>query len=143
VRPTVALIDSGPLMAYYNRGDKWHLIAQKFFEKFKGILITSEPVVTEVMYLLEGDRRVQNEFLSDLSQELYSVKPLVVTDFRYIAELNEKYQDLPGDFADLSIVALATRLDILNVISLDADFDVYRSFGKRFTQLFPKWEQPA
>jgi uncharacterized protein len=78
-----------------------------------------------------------------LSQELYSVKPLVVTDFRYIAELNEKYQDLPGDFADLSIVALATRLDILNVISLDADFDVYRSFGKRFTQLFPKWEQPA
>jgi uncharacterized protein len=143
VRPTVALIDSGPLMAYYNRGDKWHLIAQEFFEKFKGILITSEPVVTEVMYLLEGDRRVQNEFLSDLSQELYSVKPLVVTDFRYIAELNEKYQDLPGDFADLSIVALATRLDILNVISLDADFDVYRSFGKRFTQLFPKWEQPA
>ena len=139
-----ALIDSGPLVAYYNGSDKWHSDARAFFETFKGRLITSEPVATEVMYLLEKNRRVQNEFLSDLSKELYTIESLVVTDFKYIAELNEKYKDLPGDFADLSIVALSERLGLRNVVSLDADFDVYRNLGnKPFVQLFTKWKQPG
>ena len=139
-----ALIDSGPLVAYYNGSDKWHSDARAFFETFKGRLITSEPVATEVMYLLEKNRRVQNEFLSDLSKELYTIESLVVTDFKYIAELNEKYKDLPGDFADLSIVALSERLGLRNVVSLDADFDVYRNLGnKPFIQLFTEWKQPG
>jgi uncharacterized protein len=138
----VALIDAGPLVAYYNGSDKWHRAAKKFFEEFRGKLVTSEPVVTEVMYLLDTDWRVQNEFLSDLTRELYHVEALTITDFQYISELNEKYKDLPGDFADLSIVAMATRLNLLNVVSLDADFDVYRNLSKTFNQLFPKWDQP-
>jgi hypothetical protein len=56
--------------------------------------------------------------------------------------LNEKYRDLPGDFADLSIVALSTRLKILDVASIDGDFDVYRSLGKTFKHVFLKWEKP-
>jgi len=134
-----ALIDAGPLVAYYNKGDKWHGAARNFFESFRGKLITSEPVVTEVMWLLAADRRVQNEFLMDLQNELFIVASLALTDFKYIAELNEKYKDLPGDFADLSIVALSERFGLLNVVSLDADFDVYRAYGKKtFRQLFPK-----
>ena len=137
----VALIDSGPLVAYYNRSDKWHARARKFFESFKGRLILSEPVATEVMYLLDGDWRVQNEFLSDLHTELYTLEPLKISDFAYIAKLNEKYKNLPGDFADLCLVALSDRLSLLNVVSLDADFDVYRNLGgKPFIQLFPKWK---
>lgn len=135
-----ALIDSGPLVAYYNGGDRWHRIAQKFFENFRGQLITTEPVITEVMYLLESDCKVQNEFLADLTNELYTVESLLVKDFKEIANLNEKYRDLPGDFADLTIVVLSQRLNIQEVVSLDADFDVYRSLGRRFKQLFPKWE---
>jgi predicted nucleic acid-binding protein len=136
---TEALIDAGPLVAYYNQGDKWHTTTKKFFEIFKGKLITSEPVSTEVMWLLSSDWRVQNEFLSDLYNELYQIRPLIPADFKYIAELNEKYKDLPGDFADLSIVAISERLGIQNVVSLDSDFDVYRQYRKKtFKQLFPK-----
>ncbi len=136
---TVALIDAGPLVAYYNRGDKWHSAAQKFFEIFKGKLVTSEPVVTEVMWHLSTDWRVQNAFLGDLQRELYTVASLSPLDFKYIADLNEKYKDLPGDFADLSVVALSERFQILDVVSLDADFDIYRAYGKKkFVQLFQK-----
>lgn len=139
-----ALIDAGPLVAYYNKGDKWHAIAQEFFENFKGTLFTSEPVATEVMWLLSNDWRVQNEFLADLQLELYKTEPLEAADFKYIAELNEKYKDCPGDFADLSLVAIGERLNVLNVVSLDADFEVYRTAGKKtFTQLFPKWDLPT
>ncbi|MBC7997654.1 MAG: PIN domain-containing protein [Leptolyngbya sp.] len=136
---TEAFIDAGPLVAYYNKGDNWHKTAENFFETFKGKLITSEPVATEVMWLLSADWRVQNEFLMDLQKELFLVASLTVPDFRYIAELNEKYKDLPGDFADLSIVALSQRFEVFNVVSLDSDFDIYRSYGKKaFRQLFPK-----
>ena len=139
MRLAEALIDSGPLVAYYDKGDKWHRAAQIFFESFKGKLITSEPVVTEVMWLLSADWRVQNEFLMDLHNGLFLVNALTMTDFKYIADLNEKYRDLPGDFADLSIVALSERFELLNVVSLDADFDIYRAYRKRnFKQLFPK-----
>lgn len=138
---TVALIDSGPLVAYYNRGDKWHAAARKFFDVYKGKLVTSLAVSTEVMWLLGGDWRVQNEFLKDLQNELYTVESVIPQDFRYIADMNEKYKDVPGDFADLTIVALSERLGVVNVVSLDADFDIYRAYGKKpFKQLFPKTE---
>ncbi len=141
---TIALIDSGPLVAYYNKGDEWHITARKFFESFKGKLITSVAVATEVMWLINQDWRVQNEFLHDVQKELYFVENLVPSDFKYIAELNEKYRNVPGDFSDLTIVALSERLGLLNVVSLDADFDIYRSYEKKpFNQLFPKWEPPV
>ncbi|CAN5392326.1 PIN domain-containing protein [soil metagenome] len=139
-----ALIDAGPLIAYYNKRDNWHSTARKFFESYKGKLITSEPVATEVMWLLDKDWRVQNEFLADLQNELYQLISLKTADFKYIAQLNEKYSDVPGDFADLSIVALSERLALRDVVSLDADFDIYRSYGnKTFKQLFPKWIKPT
>lgn len=141
---TVALIDSGPLVAYYNKGDEWHISARKFFESFKGKLVTSVAVATEVMWLINQDWRVQNEFLNDVQKELYFVENLVPSDFKYIAELNEKYRNLAGDFSDLTIVALSERFGLLNVVSLDADFNIYRSYGnKSFNQLFPKWEPPV
>ena len=40
---------------------------------------------------------------------------LVPEDYARIAELNQRYADLPGDFADLT---------------LERDFDVYRSFRR-------------
>ena len=128
----IALIDAGPLIAYYDGGDAWHKAAKEFFDKFRGQLVTSEPIVTEVMWLLKRDRAVQKEFLSDLANGLYTVKSLELADFNSIIELNEKYKDVPADFADLSIVVLSARLGIKNVVSLDSDFDIYRTAGADF-----------
>ena len=139
----IALVDAGPLIAYYAKGDEWHKASQQFFATFSGKLITSEPVVTEVMWNLSSDWRVQNEFLDDLQNELYTVAPLTRPDFKYIAELNEKYKNVPGDFADLSIVAISERFGLLDVVSLDVDFDIYRAYGrKKYAQLFPKYNSP-
>lgn len=136
---TETLIDSGPIIAYYNKSDRWHTLVRNFFETFKGKLVTTEAVATEVMWLLANDWRVQNEFLHDLQIELFTVVPLNLSDFAYIAKLNEKFKDLPGDFADLSIVALSERLSVDNVVSLDSDFDIYRAYGRKtFQQLLLK-----
>jgi predicted nucleic acid-binding protein len=53
------------------------------------------------------------------------------TDLPRIAALLEKYRDLPADFADASLIALAERLNLRQVASVDRDFVVYRTLGNR------------
>ena len=53
------------------------------------------------------------------------------TDLPRIAALLEKYRDMPADFADASLVALAERLNLRRVASTDRDFAVYRRLGNR------------
>jgi predicted nucleic acid-binding protein len=83
------------------------------------------------MYLLNKDYRTQNEFLNDLAQKLYQCIPLLPEDFTRIRQLNEQYADLPGDFADLSLIAISERLNISAIITLDSDFDIYRRYRKQ------------
>ena len=41
--------------------------------------------------------------------------------------LTKKYNDFPVDFADASLVAVAEREDIKDIISIDSDFNVYQT----------------
>jgi uncharacterized protein len=52
-------------------------------------------------------------------------------DLPRIITLLDKYRDMPADFADASLVALAERLNVSRVASIDSDFVIYRLPGKR------------
>lgn len=89
------------------------------------------------MCLLSSNWRTQNEFLLDLAKELYESVSLLPQDFTRIAELNGQYADLPGDFGDLSLIAISERLDISAIATLDSDFDIYRRYRKQpFERVF-------
>ena len=89
------------------------------------------------MWLLSPDYRVQNLFLSHLSQQIYQCEPLIPQDFARILELNQQYADLPGDFADLSLVAISERLNIAAIATLDKDFNIYRRYRRQpFDRIF-------
>ena len=60
-----------------------------------------------------------------MANNIYKCETLLPTDFVRIAELNAQYADLPGDFADLSLIAISERLDIAAIATLDK-FDIYR-----------------
>lgn len=126
--PSKVLVDTGLLVAYYNSGDEFYSQVCRFFEECTSTLITTIGCVTEVMYLLSSDWRVQNEFLSDLCKDIYRCECLKQEDFSRIAELNEQYSDLPGEFADLSLIAISERLNIDAIATLDKDFDIYRRY---------------
>ncbi len=122
----VALIDSGPIIAYFDQSDEWHKNATSFIDAFVGQLITTAAVIAEVMWLLRSDYRVQNEFLRRIALGVFRNEPLTEIDFMRIAELNARYSDLRADFADLSLIAVAERLDIASIVSVDSEFDIYR-----------------
>lgn len=131
------LVDSGVLIAFYDEEDKYHSQTVEFFSDCRNQLITTVACVTEVMWLLAPFIKVQNEFLSAVAQGVFECEHLIVSDYQIIQELNSIYQDLPGDFADLSLIAISERLNIPAIASLDKDFDVYRRYRQEsFVRVF-------
>jgi predicted nucleic acid-binding protein len=134
---TEILVDTGMMVAFYDEQDGYHDAVVEFFRTCTGRLITHIGCVTEVMWLLAQDWRVQNEFLSHMAKEVYICQPLLTEDFSRIAKLNAQYADLPGDFSDLALVAISERLGIAATATLDKDFDIYRRYRKHpFERVF-------
>lgn len=133
----VILVDTGILVSLYDRADRFHNQVIDFLGSYRGRLITTLGCVTEVMWLLASDYRVQNEFLHHLSEQVCECEPLQKIDFTRIAELNSQYSDLPADFSDLTLVAISERLNVPEIATLDKDFDVYRRYRNQpFNRVF-------
>ena len=128
--PSTILIDSGPISAFYNAADRRHQQTCDFFARCHSRILTTSPVVSEVMWLLATDWRVQNEFLSDLSRGLFECEPMQGKDFATISEIISHNPKAPLDFADYSLLAVAERLNIQTIACFDKDFEAYKRSGR-------------
>lgn len=129
------LVDSGVLLSYYQEREPLHRAVVAFFDQTCAQLITSPICVAEVLWLLgdPGDTRVlaaQNHLLRAVSRGGIESSPLLPEDYARVADLNERYADLPGDFADLTLICLSERLNIAEILTLDSDFEIYRRFRR-------------
>lgn len=123
------LADSGPLLALFNAGDHWHARVLDWLRRNPSAqLISTWPVLTEVCALLS--RRVGNPAALDFllwvergGLTLDAPAAHSLADMRAIAE---RFADLPLDLADASLAEAAARLRIRQVLTIDADFDIYR-----------------
>lgn len=79
------------------------------------------PVLTEVCYLLESRRgpHVEAAFLDSLSRRELELVGLVPRDLARMADLVKTYGDMPLGGVDASVVAVAERLGIRTVATLD------------------------
>ena len=142
--PLTVLADSGPLSALYNRRDKHHQRALDFFRLHGANLrmLTTWEVVSEVMYFLDFSAAAQSDFLEWLHaghvKGLLTIGALESADLPGLAALMRKYADRPMDLADASLVWLAEKTGVTDIITINrADFAVYRtskrkSFKNRF-----------
>ena len=130
------LIDSGILLSYYQQQEPLHQAVIAFFDQNTAQLITSPICIAEVLWLLGNPGNpvvlaAQTHLLTAVSRGGIEAINLLPEDYARVAELNGRYVDLPGDFADLTLVSLSERLDIAEILTLDSDFDVYRRFRKQ------------
>ena len=58
------IVDSGPLVALFDRDDQFHAPALDFIRAFKGELLTTVAVMTEVVHLLDFSVTAQTDFLA-------------------------------------------------------------------------------
>jgi predicted nucleic acid-binding protein len=132
-----ALIDAGPLIALFDRDDKYHAGTRELLARTKATLVTTWPVVTETWHMLDFSSDAQLDFLQWVFRGGARLHPQSELDLERIIALTKRYRDRPMDLADASLVAASERLGVLQIISLDRDFDIYRSGDKkRFENLF-------
>ncbi|TGL46481.1 PIN domain-containing protein [Leptospira wolffii] len=133
---SVALIDSGPMIALFNASDEYHKSVFKFLKSYKGGLKTTWPVITEAVYLLSFSVSAQSDFLEWIERGGVQISEIAVRDLKYIKNRMQKYSDLPMDLADASLICLAEREEISKIVSIDSDFSIYRTLkGKYLTNL--------
>ena len=99
------------------------------------MLVTTWLVATEAWHLLPESARLQ--FMQWIVRGGVATFELAQEDPPAMLALLEKYRDRPMDLADASLVVLAERLGITEILTVDrADFDVYRLSGnRRFVQM--------
>lgn len=124
------LIDAGPLIALFNRNDKYHQKIKDFIKTYDGVLTTSWPVVTEVCHMLDFNINAQIDFLKWVKLGGIRIEDIKSTEIERIIQLSEKYSDIPVDLADASLVIISERLKIKEIITIDSDYCIYRTTQK-------------
>lgn len=128
------LVDSGPLIALFNAADRWHEPVVDWLRTHPAAtLLSTWPVATEVCALLA--RRIGNacalDFLRWAQRGGITLETAVEGSITEVLRISERFASLPFDLADASIAETAARLKLRHVLSIDADFDIYRDRAGR------------
>lgn len=135
------LIDSGFLFATLDRSDSNHKrVAELLSNLPEEDLILPTPVLVEVTYLLSAKlgHKQMCQFIATLEGSPIQFEAIAKSDIRRIYELLNQYSDLKLDFVDASITALAERLNIRQILTVDQrDFRVIRPMHCDYFEILP------
>lgn len=133
------LFDTGVFVALLDKSEKNHERCVAFLKEFRGKLFTTEPVLTETLYLLGPSIKAQRACIEFLLKGGASLIPQSKESLSRASALMEKYEDIPMDFADATLVSLAEEIDVVEVLTLDRrGFSTYRIRGKTAFKIRPE-----
>lgn len=115
------LVDTGPLVAAGDRASRIHRACLRAIADARPPRLVPGTVVAEVCYLLAWDIGAEAEarFLDALASGYLAPVELTSDDYRRMAGLVRRYADLPLGAVDASLVALAERLAITELVTID------------------------
>lgn len=126
------LADTGPLVAAWDRDDRYHQECAEAVAAHEADLVVPGPVVVEVCWLLgrAGGADAEAAFLRLVAGGVLPVVDLVIPDYVRMTELVTQYHDLPDGglgMVDAAVVAIAERLNVQTILTLNRrDFSVVR-----------------
>jgi uncharacterized protein len=124
----ISIADTGFIVALIDRQDSYHQEAKTIYLQQKQILVP-QSVLAEVAYLLGCHVGVSAviQFLRALKTSRFELMALTEEDIARIEDILETYQDSRVDFVDASVMAIAERLNLTTILTLDRrDFSLYR-----------------
>lgn len=132
------LIDAGPLIALFDKSDQFHATAVKFLKSFSSKLLTTWPVITETSHMLSFSTTAQIGLLEWIHRGGLQIARLDRQHIARLVELCKKFDDVPMDLADASLIVTSEEHSINEILSIDSDFYIYRDIRDQYlTNLFP------
>lgn len=133
------LADSGYFVGLFNPRDHHHARCKAFFSTYTGLTTTTWAVFVEVCALLTHSKQKAFFAWAAKAQALgyLRIESPPQDAVAALWAMMDKYEDLPMDFCDASLVYLATSLKTNRIATIDRrDFSVYRLPGnKRFVHV--------
>jgi predicted nucleic acid-binding protein len=124
----ITISDTGFVVALLNQSDIKHSDVVAIYQNYQQILLP-QTVLAEVAYLVGRSAGVSTvaAFLKGLSASRFHLIPLSETDVIRVSEILEEYKDSRIDFVDATVMAIAERLKITLILTLDQrDFRLFR-----------------
>jgi len=141
-------LDAGPLIAFFNGRDRYHLQAKHVFEELfslKRTFITTNRVIAEVYDAIRYDRRLSHKkdakralAIFDALEASKEFIDVLFTDRNLeqkAIDILRAYSDQDFSFTDATSFAMIEEKGIKQVLTLDvAHFSTYRpAKGKKFS----------
>ncbi len=135
-----AIVDTGPLVAFFDRAERHHHWVTERIEELEPPLLVCEPVLTEALFLLAPYSGGQDALFGFLSNGALRVAFRIEEHVDALRRMLTKYSDTPMSLADACVVRMAEIHEGHSVLTLDSDFWVYRKQGRiPLTLIHPGW----
>jgi predicted nucleic acid-binding protein len=128
---TVALVDTGPLLALFDKNDPGHAWATHLFKHHTGKRLTCDAVVTEAMYFLGAGSAEALALIEGIERGIVHSTFVLSDQLARMRWLMNKYASVPMSFADACLVRMAELHGDVVVWTVDSDFSVYRRHGRQ------------
>lgn len=116
------LLDTGFWFALLNRMDQDHQEVVAAYERLgQASIYLPTPVITEVAYLVRRNMGAAGlaTFTEKLATSQFTFVDPISTDYRRAAAIVRQYADAQIDFVDAVLVAVAERLEITHILTID------------------------
>lgn len=125
-----AIVDTGPLVAFLDRRDAHHEWTREQLWNLDTPLLVCEPVLVETLFVLRRLPTAQDAVLGQVLAGRLRIAFSLLPEIELVRRLLLKYADVPMSLADACIVRMAELYGTHSVLTLDADFRVYRKHGR-------------
>ena len=125
-----AIVDIGPLVAFFDRSERHHAWTTETIGELEPPLLLCEPVLAEASYLLGQYPKAQDAIFALLQNGALRVAFHIDEHVSELRKLLQKYRDTPMSLADACVVRMAEVFPRHAILTLDADFYIYRKHGE-------------
>ena len=125
------IADTGPLVAYLDKRDRFHEWAKAQMSEFTEPLVSCEAVVAEVLFLLRRGGIDPQLLLQLVERGIVVISIRLDDEIAALRKLIARYRDVPMALADACIVRLSELHEQCTVWTIDSEFTIYRRNGRR------------
>jgi predicted nucleic acid-binding protein len=134
------ILDSSFVYALFRKADPDHLTVRAVFETIRAEFILPQVVLTEAAWLFNraGGTPLVAAFLDLIAQAGLPLEPVIYDDLQRASQLMRQCPAARLELVDCCIMALAERLMITRVATLDRrDFGIMRTKTGSFLEILP------
>ena len=125
------ILDTGPLVAFLNRRDRYHDWALEYWDQIQPSMLTCEAVISEACFLLAGIDTSVDSVMEMIQRKIIAISFHLDMHIEPVKKLLLKYRSVPMSLADACLIKMSEQHPQSRIFTLDSDFNLYRKNRRR------------